>query len=73
MIKLLKNIMNHPRTKDAKNSYYLSLSTAAANIGYFNESLDYLDMVEYLEGDVLNKAVNQQREYIKTRRYNQNN
>lgn len=69
----LKNILNHPCTKDAKNSYYLSLSTAAANIGYFNESLDYLDMVEYLEGDILNKAVNQQREYIKTRKYNQNN
>ena len=69
----LKNILNRPRTKDAKNAYYLSLSTAASNIGYFNESLDYLDMVEYLEGDILNKAVNQQREDIKTRRYNQNN
>lgn len=69
----LKNILNHPRTKDAKNSYYLSLSSAAANIGYFSESLDYLDMVEYLEGDILNKAVNQQREEIKTRKYNQNN
>lgn len=69
----LKNIANHPNSKDAKNSYYLSLSTAASNVGYFKEALDYLDMVEYLEGDNLNKAVNQQREYIKTRRYNQNN
>lgn len=69
----LKNISNQPRTKDAKNSYYLSLSTASANVGYFNEALDYLDIVEYLEGDILNKAVNQQREDIKTRKYNPNN
>lgn len=69
----LKNIVNHPHSKDAKNSYYFSLSTAASNIGYFNEALDYLDMVEYLEGDNLNKAVNEQREQIKTRKYTENN
>lgn len=61
----LRKISNQPLTTATKNSYYLSLATAAIKVGHKNEAFDYLNMVQYVEGDSTNKIVNQKKEEFK--------
>ena len=61
----LKNIKEKPITQEIKNTYYLSIATAAYKNGENSEALEYLDKIETEDQDIL-KIIEDERKTILT-------
>ena len=59
----LKNIKEQPVTPDIKNTYFLSLATAAYKNGKNKEALKYLDMIQTDDKHIL-KVIEDERKTI---------
>ncbi len=59
----LKNMKEQPVTQDIKNTYFLSMATAAYKNGENKEALEYLDMIQTDDEHIL-KVIEDERKTI---------